>query len=129
MDPSLPVLITLAACFTCFVFGWFFGTVSSARSNKGSTGSGGSSGGIRPSDMRRLECKVDMLLKHFDLTGPVDSTVLPISQQHDLPPEVLALLPGKKIEAIKLMRERTGLGLKEAKDKIDEACRGMGRYN
>ena len=37
-----------------------------------------------------------------------------------LPPDVLFLLrSGEKIEAIKLLRERTGLGLKEAKERID----------
>ncbi|MBK8097085.1 MAG: ribosomal protein L7/L12 [Planctomycetes bacterium] len=35
--------------------------------------------------------------------------------------EVDALLrAGQKIQAIKLVRERTGLGLKEAKDLVDE---------
>ena len=37
-----------------------------------------------------------------------------------LPADVLdALLSGNKIEAIKLLRQRTGLGLKEAKDQIE----------
>jgi ribosomal protein L7/L12 len=37
-----------------------------------------------------------------------------------LPPDVLeALRRGNKIEAIKLLRERTGLGLKEAKDAVE----------
>ncbi|MBT9503232.1 MAG: ribosomal protein L7/L12 [Burkholderiaceae bacterium] len=37
-----------------------------------------------------------------------------------LPPEVLAALQrGNKIEAIKLMRQLTGLGLKEAKDAVE----------
>jgi hypothetical protein len=37
-----------------------------------------------------------------------------------LPPDVRAALDrGQKIEAIKLMRERTGLGLKEAKDAVE----------
>ncbi len=36
------------------------------------------------------------------------------------PPDVVnALQQGRKIEAIRLMRERTGLGLKEAKDAVD----------
>ena len=38
----------------------------------------------------------------------------------DLPPEVVAALQrGQKIEAIKLMRELRGLGLKEAKDAVE----------
>lgn len=37
-----------------------------------------------------------------------------------LPPEVLAALErGQKIEAIKLMRELKGVGLKEAKEAVD----------
>lgn len=45
-----------------------------------------------------------------------------------LPPDeaVDALLrAGRKIEAIKLVRERTGLGLKEAKDLCDERQRRL----
>ena len=39
-----------------------------------------------------------------------------------LPPEVLnALQRGNKIKAIKLLRQSTGLGLKEAKDLVDAA--------
>lgn len=39
-----------------------------------------------------------------------------------LPPEVLAALQrGNKIEAIKLLRQLTGLGLKEAKDAVEAA--------
>lgn len=37
-----------------------------------------------------------------------------------LPPDVLAALrAGHKIDAIRLMREATGLGLKEAKDAVE----------
>lgn len=39
-----------------------------------------------------------------------------------LPPEVTqALMAGNKIEAIRLLRARTGMGLKEAKDAVDAA--------
>jgi ribosomal protein L7/L12 len=39
-----------------------------------------------------------------------------------LPPEVLAALrQGKKVEAIRLMRAKTGLGLKAAKDAVEQA--------
>jgi hypothetical protein len=41
--------------------------------------------------------------------------------------EVRALLQQRqKIEAIKLLRQRTGLGLKEAKDRVDAIERDMG---
>jgi ribosomal protein L7/L12 len=35
------------------------------------------------------------------------------------PPDVVSALQGSKIDAIRLMRERTGLGLKEAKEAVD----------
>jgi ribosomal protein L7/L12 len=44
-----------------------------------------------------------------------------------LPAQVrAALMAGSKIEAIKLLREATGLGLKEAKDKVDAASMQSG---
>ena len=44
---------------------------------------------------------------------------------HQLPARVLdAIARGNTIEAIKLLREDTGLGLKEAKDLIDQHARG-----
>ena len=46
------------------------------------------------------------------LAGPVFSSGLP-------PPVVDALQRGEKIQAIRLMREITGVGLKEAKDAVD----------
>jgi ribosomal protein L7/L12 len=46
-----------------------------------------------------------------------------VTRAEEIPPEILALIPTKKIEAIKLLRDRTGLGLKESKDLIDEAGR------
>jgi ribosomal protein L7/L12 len=45
--------------------------------------------------------------------------------EHD--PYIMSLVTaGKKIEAIKVYRERTGTGLKEAKDAIDALERGQG---
>jgi hypothetical protein len=47
--------------------------------------------------------------------------------EHDLPPGVLsAIEQGKKIEAIKLLREATGLGLANAKVLVDKAARQHG---
>ena len=49
---------------------------------------------------------------------------MPPSLPKKLPPSVLhAVQAGNKIEAIKLMREQTGLGLKEAKDAVDAYLR------
>jgi len=63
----------------------------------------------------RLEAKLDALLKHagiqFDLRG-------------SLPQDAIqALERGNKIEAIKHYRAATGVGLKEAKDFIEEVQR------
>ena len=41
-------------------------------------------------------------------------------------PEAVLLRAGQKIEAIKSLRERTGLGLKEAKDAVDLLERQLG---
>jgi hypothetical protein len=53
----------------------------------------------------RLERKVDLILKHLgiDPNQGVDEKITELMK------------PGQKIEAIKLYREQTGVGLKEAK--------------
>ena len=56
-----------------------------------------------------LESKLDLLMKHFGL-----------DYSNPLVPEIRDLArEGRKIEAIKRLRERTGLGLREAKDAVD----------
>ncbi|MFF4356641.1 ribosomal protein L7/L12 [Streptomyces sp. NPDC001604] len=58
----------------------------------------------------RIEHKLDLVLGHLGLTEPE-----PWSH------EVNALLrDGKKIQAIKVYREATGAGLKEAKDAVEK---------
>ena len=47
--------------------------------------------------------------------------------EDELPPEVIrAIERGRKIEAIKLLRESTGLGLANAKVLVDKAARRLG---
>jgi Tfp pilus assembly protein PilN len=63
----------------------------------------------------RLEGKIDTLLQHqgiqYDPLG-------------DVPPQVReALDKGERILAIKRLREATGVGLKEAKERVDELWR------
>lgn len=70
------------------------------------------------SRLNRLEQKVDFLLNNLGLTQQAEAglrtTVNPMMDQ------VVALLrQNRKIDAIKVYREQTGLGLKEAKDVID----------
>ncbi len=61
----------------------------------------------------KLERQVEFLLKKLELDY-VDHAELGVS------PEIMYQVQrGNKIEAIKLYREQTGLGLKEAKDFID----------
>jgi Ribosomal protein L7/L12 C-terminal domain len=65
--------------------------------------------------LSRVEAKIDALLKHsgvqFDPLGDVPTAVRD------------ALSRGEKIEAIRMYREATGAGLKEAKDAIEELQR------
>ena len=57
----------------------------------------------------------------------LDGDVAPDNQRSDIAavmgvPEIrAAIAKGRKVEAVKLVRERTGLGLKEAKDIVDRA--------
>lgn len=70
--------------------------------------------------LNRLEKKVDLILKHLGLEYVETEPPCPLS------PAVqdLALDPRRKIEAIKLHREQTGLGLKEAKDDVEAFIHG-----
>lgn len=73
----------------------------------------------RLAELSRVEAKLDLLLKQANMK--FDPYV-------NLPPEIAeALRNGKTILAIKLQRESSGMGLKEAKDFIEEAERRAGR--
>ena len=49
-------------------------------------------------------------------------------QAGELPPQVIAALEqGKKVEAVKLLRQETGLGLREAMQLIESRMRAAGR--
>lgn len=69
----------------------------------------------READLARIERKLDLLLADRDIRyDPLEG--LPVS----IP---VLVKQGKTIEAIKLYRETKGVGLKEAKDAIDEIRR------
>lgn len=52
--------------------------------------------------------------------APAEPEPVPSGGQPQVSPEVLQLaLQGQKIQAIKILREQTGLGLKESKDIVD----------
>jgi hypothetical protein len=53
-----------------------------------------------------------------------------VINDNELPPEVvMAISQGRKIEAIKLLRETTGLGLANAKVLVDRAVRRHAKIN
>ena len=64
-----------------------------------------------------VERKLDLIMKHLgvaDQLPPQDPEVV----QH--------LMQGQKIQAIKVYRERTGVGLREAKDEVERIARERG---
>ncbi|MGE7434945.1 ribosomal protein L7/L12 [Kitasatospora sp. NPDC001175] len=70
--------------------------------------------------LNTIESKLDAIMTYLNLTHP-----LPETDPRRMP-EVLELVQaGKKIQAIKAYRQRTGFGLKRAKDAIDQAADGF----
>lgn len=63
-----------------------------------------------------VERKLDLIMKHLGIVEP----------RPDFPDIVQELMQGRKIQAIKLYRERTGVGLKEAKDAVEQMGRERG---
>lgn len=73
----------------------------------------------RLAGLSRLEAKIDLLLKHAGLAyDPYKNVPAAVAD---------AVQRGQKIEAIKLYRTATGVGLKEAKDCVEEIARRAGR--
>jgi ribosomal protein L7/L12 len=70
----------------------------------------------------RLEAQVEYLYKHFALTF-ADNT----SESND-PQIIAALRTNNMIEAIRLYREKTGLGLAAAKSAVEEIKKRQGIY-
>jgi ribosomal protein L7/L12 len=69
--------------------------------------------------LRRLEQKVDLILKHLGIE--YRDTMADLLTERV---RALADDPSKKINAIKLHRQETGCGLKEAKDAIEAYIAG-----
>jgi ribosomal protein L7/L12 len=68
--------------------------------------------------LTRIEAKLDLLLGNENLTyEPLANVPAAVAD---------AIQRGEKIEAIKLYREATGVGLKEAKDYVEEIQRKSG---
>ena len=79
---------------------------------------------FQPSDstrLRRLEAKLNLILEHLGLEYKDPAT-------QGLSPEVKTLADdsARKIAAIRLHREQTGLGLKEAKEAVEAYIAGRG---
>lgn len=70
--------------------------------------------------LHRLEQKVDFLLNELGLTEKAEASLFATPGDSMLAEVVALLRRNRKIEAIKLYREQTGVGLKEAKDVIDK---------
>lgn len=64
-----------------------------------------------------VESKLDTIMTYLNLTHP-----LPETDPRRMPEVMKLVQAGKKIQAIKVYRERTGLGLKRAKEAIDSAA-------
>jgi ribosomal protein L7/L12 len=65
--------------------------------------------------LSRIEAKLDVLLQHAGVSfDPFKNVPADVTE---------ALQRGEKILAIKRLREATGLGLKEAKEYVDEVAR------
>lgn len=75
--------------------------------------------------VQRLEAMMQLLLTRLDIDpAEIEPQGGPLEDQNIQE----ALLHGNKIEAIKLYRGQTGLGLKEAKDAVDALERRMRGY-
>ncbi len=73
---------------------------------------------MKPTDaarIRRIEAKLDLILSELKLDYVDPASPGGLSEEV----KVLADDPSQKIAAIKLLREQTGLGLKEAKDAVE----------
>jgi ribosomal protein L7/L12 len=72
----------------------------------------------RIEELSRIEAKVDLLLKQANIK---------FDPYQNVSPDVTAAIrEGKKIKAIKIYRQTTGCGLKEAKDYVEGAQRRVG---
>jgi hypothetical protein len=81
---------------------------------------------FKPSDATRLlrvEAKLDLILRHLGIGYNDPTTAGGLSAGV----KALADDPSAKISAIKLHREETGVGLKDAKDAVEAYIAGRGR--
>jgi ribosomal protein L7/L12 len=75
--------------------------------------------------LSRLENKVDFLFQELGLQEKYQAEQSQTASQLGMAEIVALLRMNRKIEAIKLYRQMTGTGLKEAKDAVDSMERLM----
>jgi hypothetical protein len=86
-------------------------------------GGGAAYASLRATDagrLARLDRKIDAILRHLNIAYVDPASPEGLSEEV----QKLANDPAKKIQAIKLHREQTGLGLKEAKDAVEAYMSG-----
>lgn len=76
--------------------------------------------GENDKNLGRIERKLDAIIKHMCIEIPNGLQILSEETRR------IAEDPSRKIEAIKRLREETGMGLREAKDLIEEYQRSKG---
>lgn len=78
-------------------------------------------GGAMSDELRARIAELEARVEHlYTLVGAQPQRAGDAGATTAFPPEVVELaLAGRKIQAIKLLRERTGLGLAEAKQVVD----------
>ena len=77
-------------------------------------------------DLKRAKEEIDRLAASID-SSEMSPSFGTADQSAAVSPEVEALArQGKKIEAIKLLREQAGIGLKDAKERVEAVTGGSG---
>jgi len=103
--PTVDVFLVVAMAFAVVALG-FSGIALTRQSNW-------------PAVERKLatiEHRLKLIMEHLDIAEP----------QPEYPSVLQELEQGRKIQAIKLYRQQTGVGLKEAKDAVEELARQRG---
>ncbi|MEM8724013.1 MAG: ribosomal protein L7/L12 [Pseudomonadota bacterium] len=84
--------------------------------------------GIRRAESNRWKRPAPTNPIRADVSLPSSSQAQGLSSAESLPPEIMSeiraqIIQGNKISAIKLVREATGMGLRESKDLVDSWMR------
>lgn len=69
--------------------------------------------------LARIERKLDLIMQHLEIRDPASYSDYAQPEGDQFADVRAYLRAGKKIQAIKVYRELTGVGLKEAKDAVE----------